>query len=586
MRGDNVLITNADLDRAQETLSPRGIGNDGKHTVKEDHTATNLNTGKVTKAPNFSNQTGNQNVRQTIVNDKPVFMSSRSNMDEALDTLWTIERYLDEETQEELNFRTDSGFWGTVKNLFFKFLGLFNSAVKENRTNALNQQIDDVLKKICKNKDFYEKVLVSVMNDRDIDEELKTTCFRFFSDKPEFQKELFQKIEKPSSDVLLCALKYWKKEIKNGKLFGNDVCDQWLSPLMNDKNTTEKTKLDLYTFFDDNSEIQDKLFKSLKNPPNEIRKKFLERHKEEIVSGKIFGFSQDRNPYGIYGESEIKDSFLKKEYPLATLFLAMANARRDLDKSIFADKKNWKLMQNSDQQKEYMKAACSLTKEQVFQSLESIKTIEYDKVKKDQNSNIKKVLDFLKAPESGNIDIPEEDPKGSFYPTVVKDTLRSMHYSFVFGKTKIDLSKLSKLKTDDPKVFFQALKKQLWNAQKECLLDENQLEQLVNFIFYSPSQGYCASQLGDICYKPFDGNMSVQVAFNRNEGPVVTIKSESTYNFIGFIGPLDLPISDNEAPRVHTSGTLKLTYESPINASNANKYEISVEEYSNSVTFT
>ena len=581
---NNVLITDTDPMQAQrlqeQTSSLPNIGNDGKHTIQKSGNATNLDIAKVTKAPNFSNQTGNQNVRKTTVNDKPVFVSFRSNVDKALDTLWTIEMYLDEAEQKPSNFRTDSVFGGTVKNLFCKFLGFFCSAVKENRTKALDLQINNVLKKICEDEVVYDKVFLSVMNDRDIDEELKTTFSNLFEDR----KKLFSYLESPDEGIV-DVLKNYKDVIKNGKLFGNDVCDRWLSPLMNDENTTEKTKLDLCTFFDDNPDIQDKLFKSLKNPPNEIRKKFWERHEEEIVSGEIFGFVGSDNDKNPYGKLEIKDLFWNNEYPLATLFLTMAKARSDLDKSIFADKKNWKLMQNSDQQKEYMKAACSLTQEQVFQSLENARKIDCNNVAEDQSKNIGKVLNFLKDPQSDNIDVPEKNFNGALYTAVVKDTRRSMYYSFIFGKTKIDLSELSKSKTEDPKVFFETLKSKLYNARKECLLNENQLEQLVNFIFYSPSQDYLAAQLGNVIYQPFAGDMSVQVAFNENEGPVITIENKNAYDFMNFDYYLDVKFTDlGFKPHVQTSGTLKLTYENPIDASNVNKYKISVENYKENIT--
>ena len=81
--------------------------------------------------------------------------------------------------------------------------------------------------------------------------------------------------------------------------------------------------------------------------------------------------------------------------------------------------------------------------------------------------------------------------------------------------------------------------------------------------------------------------MSVQVSFDEQEGPVVTIKSKDAYDSLSFIEPLGLSGFDELGfkPCVHTSGTLKLTYESPINASNVNKYKISVEDYRDSVTF-
>lgn len=166
---------------------------------------------------------------------------------------------------------------------FANFSVFSSSAVKENRTNALNQQIEDVLEKICKNEDFYEKVLLPVMNDRDIDEELKTACFNLFKDK----EKLFSDLKNLNADITYNILRDYKDEINNGKLFGKDVCAQWLSPLINEGNATDEIKLKLYSLFDDNPEIQDKLFKSLKEPPKGIREQFCERHGEKILNGSL-----------------------------------------------------------------------------------------------------------------------------------------------------------------------------------------------------------------------------------------------------------------------------------------------------------
>ena len=336
------MRTTGTSDIPKESTIPGNGKSDNNAVIQQENQFKNVESNVGTIPQNLNTQKAN-NPKRTLIklHSQAVFNRPRQNMDKALDTLWEIEYCIqDKDAQEQLGLKTESGFWGTLKNAFCKFLGFFCNAVKENRTNALNQQIDDVLEKICKNKDFYENVLLPVMNDRDIDEELKTACFNLFKDKEklfsdlenpnahiyrsvyeykskgEMERKFTEDLNKLNADDTYNILRYYKDEIENGKLFGKDICKQWLSPLMNKQDTTEETKLRFYTLFDNNPDIQDKLFKSLKEPPKEIRERFWERNKEKILNGDFFVFKMEKNT------EAIKNEFMfVKEEPLKSLFV-------------------------------------------------------------------------------------------------------------------------------------------------------------------------------------------------------------------------------------------------------------------------
>lgn len=302
----------------EKTEIAEGREADGNVAVNHGNCFKNLE-GNVGKTPQNLTIQKTNNPERTVTESHAQTVFKQLDMDKALDTLWEIEYCIqDQAVRKKLGFKTESSLWGTLKNAFCKFLGFFCNVVKEKRTDALNRQIKDVFLKICDDESFYKNVLLPVMNDRDIDEELKTACFNLFKDKEklsldlktynsvcgdnpsitqeEIEKKFAEGLNKLNADTTYDILRYYKDEIKDGKLFGEDVYARWLSPLMKKQSTTEETKLKFYTLFDKNPDIQDKLFKSLKNPPNEIREKFWERNEEKILNGslmeKLFGIEK------------------------------------------------------------------------------------------------------------------------------------------------------------------------------------------------------------------------------------------------------------------------------------------------------
>ena len=180
----------------------------------------------------------------------------RSEMDKALDVLNAIEKACDEGTKAQLNLDQKTQHIGTVKNLFYKFLGLFSKSLEnEKRTQALNAKLHSVATRLKDNQDLYNGILLSTLNDPKLEAPLKTTCFKLYDDDPE---------------------------------------------------------------------IQDKLFKSLKEPPKEIREQFWERHGEKILSGKFFDFKlKDINA------EAIKNEFMSIEKkPLQSLLIKNISAEK------------------------------------------------------------------------------------------------------------------------------------------------------------------------------------------------------------------------------------------------------------------
>ena len=187
----------------------------------------------------------NQTNRIIKGNDQPVV---RLGKEEALNVLNAIEKACDKGKKTELNLDQKTQYVGTVKDLFYKFLGFFSKSLENSkRTQALNAKLHSVATRLKDDQDLYNGVLLSTLNDPKLDALLKTTCFKLYDNDPE---------------------------------------------------------------------IQDKLFKSLKEPPNEIRREFWERNKEKILNGDFFGFK-------VEGDAEvIKNEFMSVQTePLKSLFV-------------------------------------------------------------------------------------------------------------------------------------------------------------------------------------------------------------------------------------------------------------------------
>ena len=187
----------------------------------------------------------NQTNRIIKGNDQPVV---RLGKEEALNVLNAIEKACDKGKKTELNLDQKTQYVGTVKDLFYKFLGFFSKSLENSkRTQALNAKLHSVATRLKDDQDLYNGVLLSTLNDPKLDALLKTTCFKLYDNDPE---------------------------------------------------------------------IQDKLFKSLKEPPNEIRREFWERNKEKILNGDFFGCK-------VKGDAEvIKNEFMSVQTePLKSLFV-------------------------------------------------------------------------------------------------------------------------------------------------------------------------------------------------------------------------------------------------------------------------
>ena len=189
--------------------------------------------------------------RTVAIGDQPLVGSE---MNKTLDVLNAIEKACDAQTKAQLNLDQKTQHVGTVRNLFYKFLGLFSKSLEtEKRTQALNTKLHSVATRLKNNKNLYNGVLLSTLNDLKLDASLKTTCYKLYDGDPE---------------------------------------------------------------------TQDKLFKSLKEPPKEIREQFWKRHGEKILNGDFFGFKLKDADF-----EAVRNEFMSvKTEPLKSLFIKNISA--------------------------------------------------------------------------------------------------------------------------------------------------------------------------------------------------------------------------------------------------------------------
>ena len=504
---------------SNESLIRGGSKSDNHVTINQENTFKNFE-GKVGKiSQNLGDQkTNNPEKTITELRAPTVLNRQRLNMDKALDTLWEIEYCIqDKDAQKKLGLKTDSGFWGTLKNAFCKFLGFFCNAVKENRTNALNQQIEDVLKTICNDTGFYENVLLPVMNDKDIDEELKTACFNLFNDK----KKLFSDLENPNADITYSILRDYKDEIKDGKLFGKDICKQWLSPLMNEGNATDEIKLKLYSLFDDNPEIQDKLFKSLKEPPKGIREQFWERYGEKIQNGSIL-----KELFGIKNLSANmnRDDFINcNGNPLKEMvFIELENNEKLTEEDITQDAIMDRFHTDEDKRrfaKVYLK---SVSDPKYLQNLFNQQAEESIHHMKNDTSDKEQAIAFFENYFASDI-FDEKTATKMASNQVFIDLARSVdakvEFTFAgdrkFMITRQDCFDNSK---EPPVKSFTAFCKNLATKQKALNLTPDEKHKLADFLALSPIQGYVAALKFHFVFE--EHNVGANVSFSGEKTKV------------------------------------------------------------------
>lgn len=513
MQSANIIIT-----VSKEPVIAEGRKTDNNTVIKqENHTNFEGNIGKIPQ--NLSTQKTNKPERTaTELHAPTAFNRSRLNMDKALDTLWEIEYCIqDKDAQDQLGLKTESGFWGTLKNAFCKFLGFFCNAVKENRTNALNQQIEDVLEKICKNKDFYEKVLLPVMNDRDIDEELKTACFNLFNDK----KKLFSDLKNSNADITYSILRDYKDKIKDGKLFGKDICAQWLSPLMNEGNATDEIKLKLYSLFDDNPEIQDKLFKSLKEPLKEIREQFWKRHGEKILNGslmeKFFGIQTP-----ITKMSKAQWEACKGNPLMEMLCTELENNEKLTEKDITKDVIMDSFQTDADKKrfaKVYLK---SVSNPKYLQNLFNQQAEEQIHHMKRDTSDKKQEIAFFENYFTSDI-FDENTATKMESNQVFIDLARSVDAKVEFtfaGDRKFTITRQDCFDNSKkpPVKSFTAFCKNLATKQKALNLKPDEKHKLADFLALSPIQGYVAALKLHFVFE--EHNVGANVSFSGEKTKV------------------------------------------------------------------
>ena len=588
----------------EEPVIAEGRKTDNNTVIKqENHTTFEGNVGKIPQNLN-TQKTNNSKRTTTELRPQTVFKRSQLDMDKALDTLWEIEYCIqNKDAQEQLGLKTDSGFWGTVKNLFCKFLGFFSNSVKENRTNALNQQIDDVLQKICNNEDFYKEVLLPIMNDKDIDEELKTACFNLFEDK----EKLFSDLKNPNADIFRSLYEnrsskemerkftedlnklnandafnifsYYKNEIKDGKLFGKDICKQWLSPLMNDKNSADETKLKFYNLFNDDPDIQDKLFTSLQEPPKEIREQFWERNKEKIQNGSIL-----KELLGIKNLSANmkRDDFINcNGNPLKEMvFMALMQVPDNKElmgkdcieiRCITEQKGVVKLLENKDDLQRYLSCYTNLVNTPGYMEkwLEMVTEVsKKDKELSKLQNKVSGIKDFLSGEKtfdaiSKNSDLGTKDTFADMKPGRGDGKI-----TFSFGQNRT-LEIKTQTGNETAKDFFENIKKQVMDLK----LNENEISRLADFLGTKEPQSYMVILKYELGCEEHSFKLNVsfeeqqtKITMPLNNNPVSLLSNHEVSSHMKSMK--DFESFQNKLNGRYMSGTIEITAEgtSMINA--------------------
>ena len=209
-------------------------------------------------------------------------------MNATLGVLNAIENACDEGRKAQLDLDHRTQYVGTVKNLFYKFLGLFSKSLEtQKRTQALNAKLHSVTTRLKNNKDLYNGVLLSTLNDPKLDASLKTTCFELYDDDPEIQDKLFKSLKEPPKEI---REKFWERNKE--KILDGSV----LKELLGIKNLSAKVTQDCFINCHGNP-LKEMVFKGLEAIPK--KENFINEDVSDIVENfnkkEILNFVQDKN---------------------------------------------------------------------------------------------------------------------------------------------------------------------------------------------------------------------------------------------------------------------------------------------------
>ena len=436
---------------------------------------------------------------------EPAVQKPLRNMDKALDTLLKIESYLSNNAKKGLNFETDSAFFGKLKNLFCKFLGFFSKTFEEERTQVLNAKIDAVFKnvkmKIKKQDEFgkslYHRVILPIMRDKTVSDELKLTCFKTLGEGDmEFKRELF-----------------------------NNVRNQWLLPLMNDKNADEKRKMEYYRFFDDDCDIQTLLFKSLKEPSKNIREAFWKSYSNSIAV--IF----DVNPTNLPGKEWMEDAFLTTSgNPLTEIMFYLLENNPNLDPDYFEQDIVLDCINTKEDLRRFFKIHAQLMTRKGYMDQIAKKTFDEFFASKKWVSITQlegKINNFYKLLSDGELDqeVLEQCDCQLFSDLYRGDS--SVTFSFSGGQ-KIQITSVDCITEDgepSQKAFIETIRKQI-KSQK---LTQEEIKRLADFIALSPGQGYLAPVKSEVGVK--EHTFQLQVEFQSEKTNVILPLDRNNVSF-------------------------------------------------------
>ena len=186
--------------------------------LKSDNNHVSLTQGFVTIGKSMNNIASSieQTTRTIAAGNQPII---HSEMDKALGLLNAIENACNSGTKAQLNLDQKTQHVGTVKNLFYKFLGLFSKSLENSkRTQALNAKLHSVATRLKDDKNLYNGVLLSTLNDPELNASLKTTCFKLYDGDPKTQDKLFKSLKEPTKEIKEQFWERYGEKILNGSL--------------------------------------------------------------------------------------------------------------------------------------------------------------------------------------------------------------------------------------------------------------------------------------------------------------------------------------------------------------------------------
>ena len=249
--------------------------------------------------------------------------------------------------------------------------------------------------------------------------------------------------------------------------------------------------------YDGDPDTQDKLFKSLKEPPKEIREQFWERNKEKILNGSILkellgiqnlAATLTQDEFMECDGNPLKEMVFKglKTIPEKEDFI---NKDADIIAESFNKKEILNFVQDKNDLKRYLDCYAGVLNKPGYME-KWLKMVTEVPKKGEELSKLQNKVSGIKDFFSGTKNFDEISNLGLGTKDVFADLDRNPpangSITFDFGlKGSIELN-TSKIRSKSKKDFFEDIKKQVTDLK----LNENEISRLADFLCTVEPQGY------------------------------------------------------------------------------------------------